>query len=592
MNDARPTAASELRATAGLLAQPVPPIAPQARIMQALERFTADPGLIAIPVVDGQLPVGLVNRKQIIERFARPYTRELSGRKPVAEFMEAGPLIVEAHTDLDDLSRMLVESDLHTRYDGFIITRAGRYAGLGTGHDLMRAITVRRQEHLYRLAHYDALTGLPNRLLFRDRLDQALAQAQRHEHRVAVMLLDFDRFKAINDTLGHSAGDALLCALGQRLAQCVRDGDTVARFGGDEFTVLLPDLRHLDNAALVAQKILDALQQPFTLSGHEVFITASIGLALYPGDPDSEALIQHADTAMYKAKEDGGNGYRFYTAEMTSADLRRLSLETQLRKAVERDELVLHYQPQAELAGGRILGAEALLRWQHPEHGLLAPGEFIPLAEETGLIVPIGAWVLHAACAQNRAWQEAGLAALRVAVNVSGRQLHHGGLLENVYAALEGAHLDSQWLEIELTEGILMQDTQSTLRVLNELNATGVPISIDDFGTGYSSLSYLKRFPIDMLKIDPSFVRDLAADPDDAAIVKAVIALAHSLGLKAIAEGVETGEQLDFLRRHGCDAVQGYCLSRPLPAAAFADFLRAAAPVPWPDGASFKLASV
>jgi len=463
---------------------------------------------------------------------------------------------------------------MHYMYDGFIILRDGRYAGMGTGHDLMRGITARKQESLYRLAHYDALTGLPNRLLFFDRLQQALSQAARHGTLLGVMLLDLDRFKAINDSFGHTAGDALLQAVGRRIGECIRDGDTVARLGGDEFTLLLQDIRQTQHAALVAQKIIEALQQPFLLNGYEVTVNTSIGIALYPLCRDAETLLKHADTAMYKAKEEGGNGYRFYTDAMSSADTRRLSLEAQLRKAIERDELVLHYQPQVDLVSGRLLGAEALLRWQHPEHGLIPPGEFIPLAEETGLIVPIGEWVLRAACAQNRAWQNAGLAPLRVAVNVSGRQFRHLDLLETIYKTLEDTGLDSRYLEIELTEGVLMQDTVVALQTLHALSAMGVLISIDDFGTGYSSLSYLKRFPIDMLKIDRSFVQDIATDPDDTAIVQAIIAMSHGLGIKTIAEGVETREQLDFLRRHQCDAMQGYCLSRPLPAEAFAHFLR------------------
>ena len=564
----------DVHCCAGTLLREVAPISPETRVMEALDLFTANPELIAIPVVQDGVPVGLVNRKHLIERFARPYTRELFGRKPVSAFMDTKPLIVDAHTDLDDLSRTIIESDMHYMYDGFIILRDGRYAGMGTGHDLMRGITARKQESLYRLAHYDALTGLPNRLLFFDRLQQALSQAARHGTLLGVMLLDLDRFKAINDSFGHTAGDALLQAVGRRIGECIRDGDTVARLGGDEFTLLLQDIRQTQHAALVAQKIIEALQQPFLLNGYEVTVNTSIGIALYPLCRDAETLLKHADTAMYKAKEEGGNGYRFYTDAMSSADTRRLSLEAQLRKAIERDELVLHYQPQVDLVSGRLLGAEALLRWQHPEHGLIPPGEFIPLAEETGLIVPIGEWVLRAACAQNRAWQNAGLAPLRVAVNVSGRQFRHLDLLETIYKTLEDTGLDSRYLEIELTEGVLMQDTVVALQTLHALSAMGVLISIDDFGTGYSSLSYLKRFPIDMLKIDRSFVQDIATDPDDTAIVQAIIAMSHGLGIKTIAEGVETREQLDFLRRHQCDAVQGYCLSRPLPAEAFTQFLR------------------
>jgi diguanylate cyclase (GGDEF)-like protein len=557
---------------AGVLLREVAPVTPETRVLEVLNRFAADPELIAIPVVLNGLPLGLVNRKRLIESFARPYSRELFGRKPVTEFMGKTPLIVDAKTDIDDLSRIIIESDMLYLYDGYIITRDDRYAGMGVGHDLMRAITERKQHHLYRLAHYDPLTGLANRLLFLDRLQQAVSQAARHGALIGVMLLDFDRFKTINDSFGHTAGDLLLQDIARRLIECVREGDTVARLGGDEFTVLLQDVREVQHAALVAQKIIEALRRPFYLGGHEVIMTASIGIAFYPHDHDVETLLKHADTAMYKAKEDGGNTYCFYTAEMSQSDLRRLSLENQLRHAIERNELELHYQPQMDLATGRIFGTEALLRWRHPDLGLIPPAEFLPLAEETGLIVPIGEWVLRTACAQNRAWQAAGLPPLRVAVNISARQFARGSLLESAYQALEDTGLDSRYLEIELTEGTLMQDTVTSLEMLHALNTMGVLISVDDFGTGYSSLSYLKRFPIDMLKIDRSFVRDLANDPDDAAIVQAIITLSHTLGIKVIAEGVETTEQLDYLQRHRCDAVQGYCLSPPLPANDFVTF--------------------
>ena len=565
---------------AGALLRVVQPVTPDDRVVEILEQFTTNTDLIAIPVVEQGLPVGLINRKHLIERFARPYTRELFGRKPVSIFMDSRPLIVDERTDLDDLSRIIIESDMHYLYDGFIITRDGRYAGMGTGHDLIKAITERKQAHLYRLAHYDALTELPNRLLFLDRLGQALGEARRNGRLAAVMLLDFDRFKAINDTFGHTAGDELLQAIGRRIVECVREGDTVARLSGDEFTILLPNIQQRNNAAIVAQKVLDNLQRPFSLNGHEVFISTSIGIALYPDGADNETLLKHADTAMYKVKEFGGNAYKFYSVEMTMTDLRRLSLETQLRKAIERNELTLHYQPQAEIRSGVIFGAEALLRWQHPELGVIAPSEFIPLAEETGLIVPLGEWVLHTACAQNRAWQEAGLPALRMAVNLSSRQFRQGNLADIVLAALEAAHLDSRWLELELTESVLLQDTQTTASILNELSRIGVHLSIDDFGTGYSSLSYLKRFTIDMLKIDQSFVRDITTDPDDTEIVSAIIAMSHSLGIKAIAEGVESDAQLSFLCQKGCDAIQGYCLSRPLPADEFENFLRLAPHLP------------
>ncbi len=568
----KPTAMPEPVTVAALLLK-VPPVEPTVAVAEVLELFTDNPKLVAIPIVADGLPRGIINRKTIIEGFARPYTRELLGRKPIASFMDRQPLVIDLLTDLDDLSHTIMESGMHYMHDGFIITKGGRYAGMGTGYDLMRTITERTQANLYSLAHFDALTGLPNRLLFLDRLNQTMAQAHRNERLVAVMLLDLDRFKAINDTLGHTMGDLLLKSVAERLAQCVREDDTVARLGGDEFTVLLPEIRYIQDAAAVAQKILDALALPFILDGHEVFIGTSIGISLYPFDEELSALLRNADTAMYEAKQNGGNTYQFYTAEMSTASLRRLSLEGALRRALERGEFVLHYQPQIDLARGEIVGAEALVRWRHPDLGLLGPMEFIPLAEENGLIIPLGEWVLRTACAQNRAWQTAGLPPIRVTVNLSVRQFHQKNLADIVARILEQTGLDAQRLELEITESCLMQNTQTTVTLLTELNRLGVRISIDDFGTGYSSLAYLKRFPIDTLKIDRSFVCDIDTDPDDAAIVKAIIALAQSLEMHVIAEGVETRNQLEFLRTYQCNEIQGYLVSPPLPAGDFAELL-------------------
>ena len=544
----------------------IPSVAPDTAIVEVLRVFTENPELIAVPVVAGDAPVGIVNRKQIVERFTKLYARELLGRKPISSVMDHDPLIVDIQTDLDELSQTIMKRGMYYMYEGFIVTDNGRYAGMGTGYDLMKTITDRTQARLYRLAHYDPVTGLPNRLLFMDRLQQAIAQAQRNERLVAVMLLDLDRFKAINDSFGHSMGDLLLKGVAARLAGCVREDDTVARIGGDEFTVLLPEIRHIQDAATVAGKILKALAGPFSLGNHEIFVGTSIGIAFYPFHDDIETLLKSADNAMYRAKEQGGNGYEFYSAEISGASARQLSLEGALRGAVERDELVLHYQPQIDLTRGEIVGVEALVRWQHPERGLLGPMEFIPLAEENGLIVPIGEWVLRTACAQARAWQEAGLRPIRVAVNLSVRQFYQKNLVETVARILEQTGLDSRYLELEITESCLMQNTRTTVALLAELNRLGMRISIDDFGTGYSSLSYLKRFPVDTLKIDRSFICDIGTDHDDDAIVKAIIALAQSLELRVVAEGVETPEQLHFLRTHGCNEIQGYLISRPLPA--------------------------
>ncbi|MDP2829414.1 MAG: EAL domain-containing protein [Sulfuricellaceae bacterium] len=431
------------------------------------------------------------------------------------------------------------------------------------------------EAHLHHLAYYDALTELPNRLLLEERMKQVLAAASNNNSLVAVLHLDLDRFKTINDTLGHPFGDKLLQAVAERLAGRIRSSDTIARFSGDEFAVVLADVGSQDNAKLVAGNILEAMSKPFNLEENEVFITSSIGVAFYPVDADNmDDLIRNADTAMSHAKAQGGNGYRLYGAEMNALLSQRLALENGLRHALERGEFVLHYQPQISLLNSRIIGMEALLRWQHPERGLVSPGEFIPVLEETGLIVPVGEWVLRTACAQNSAWLAAGLPPMRVAVNLSAHQFRQSNLVDVVCLALEDSGLEPELLEMEVTESIMIQDVHTTITTLNQLHVIGIQISIDDFGTGYSSLSYLKRLPISKIKIDQSFVRDICTDPDDAAIADAVISLGHSLKMQVIAEGVETLEQLDYLRAHGCDEMQGYYFSRPLPAEAFAELVR------------------
>jgi diguanylate cyclase (GGDEF)-like protein len=421
-----------------------------------------------------------------------------------------------------------------------------------------------REEQLQRQVYHDTLTGLPNRLLFQDRLALAVAQAHRHGKGLAVLFLDVDRFKVINDSLGHSVGDRLIREVAVRLRSCVREGDTVARLGGDEFTLLLPDVGQAVDAAKVAKKVLDLVRMPFEIDGRELFVTSSLGISLYPDDGrDAETLVKNADAAMYRAKEQGRDLYQLYTPALNATALERLALESSLRKALAHDELLLHYQPIFDVATRRVHGVEALLRWHHPELGLVPPAEFIPLAEVTGLILAIGPWVLRAACAQARAWQHL-QPGLRVAVNLSARQFQEAGLVGHVTDALADTGLDPRCLHLEITESSAMQNAQTAIQTLRELKALGVGLSIDDFGTGYSSLSYLKRFPIDTLKIDQSFIRDIGTDPDDAAIASAIIALAHTLKLTVVAEGVETADQLEFLTRHGCDRTQGYFFSRPL----------------------------
>ncbi len=422
------------------------------------------------------------------------------------------------------------------------------------------------ERRVQRLAYHDTLTGLPNRVLLAERLGQSLAQARRTPHRLALLFADLDRFKWINDTLGHDAGDRLIKSVATCLNGCLRESDTVARLGGDEFVLLLDPVQHSEDAALVAAKVLEVLRGPFLVGGREITIAASIGIAVYPDDGDNLVqLMKHADTAMYHAKENGRDQYVFYRLEMTQQVSRRLELENSLRQALENDEFQLHYQPQVDLASGQVMAMEALLRWRHPQHGLIPPGDFIPLAEETGLIVPIGDWVLKTAWEQLQDWQASGLPPLHMAVNLSARQFRQPDLVSQVQRLI-ACYPERPWLELEITESLLMDDADKTTETLRALKTLGVTIAIDDFGTGYSSLSYLNRFPIDRLKIDKSFVRDVTHDPDSAAIAQAIAALGQSLKLRVLAEGVESEAQLEFLRSNGVEEIQGYFFSRPLPA--------------------------
>ena len=429
------------------------------------------------------------------------------------------------------------------------------------------------EERFAHLAHYDSLTGLPNRVLFYDRLQLAMIEANRREQSVAVILLDVDRFKTINDTLGHNAGDDLLKQIATRLTACLRAGDTVSHLAGDEFAVALPSVEDTNYTRHLTQRLLACFIKPFLLNEQPIFVTASIGITHYPADATTvEGLLKNADTAMYRAKDAGRNNFHFYSADMHAQAVKRLSMENALRGATERGELVLHYQPLVDLKSGQIEGMEALVRWNHPQLGLVSPLDFIPLAEETGLIIPIGEWVLRTACTQARAWQNARLPTLRLSVNLSARQFQKD-LVGMVALVLEETGLEPKYLELELTESMVMQNPEKAVVTLDALDQMGVRLSIDDFGTGYSSLSYLKRFPIDTLKVDRSFVRDIPSDTDDMLITTGIIGLAHSLGIQVVAEGVETAAQLSFLRAQNCDAMQGYYFSKPLPASAFAQLL-------------------
>ena len=431
------------------------------------------------------------------------------------------------------------------------------------------------EQRVQSLAYYDALTGLPNRILLHDRLSKALATARRREHKVALLFFDLDRFKIINDSLGHSVGDLLLQDVAERLKSCAREEDTVARLGGDEFLIVLTHVNDIPGAAVSAERFMDALTSTFVIQGHSLSVGCSLGISIFPEHgADSETLIKHADAAMYSAKDGGRNNFQFFTADMNAQAVERLALENGLRLALDKKELFLVYQPQMDIATGTISGLETLLRWQHPELGLVPPDKFIRIAENSGLIVPIGEWVLRTACSQARKWQDEGLPAVSIAVNVSAVQFRQQGFCELIRRVLRETGLAAHNLELELTESLLLGNADVTLSVLQELKAMGLTLAIDDFGTGYSSFSYLKRFPVSKLKIDRSFVRDVAVNPDDAAITIAIISMAKSLNLKVIAEGVEDEAQMSFLRAHQCDEIQGYYFSKPLVVDKVAEKLR------------------
>jgi len=426
------------------------------------------------------------------------------------------------------------------------------------------------------LAQHDVLTDLPNRLLLKDRLSQAISLARRNHHKLAVLYLDLDGFKDINDSLGHSVGDKLLQSVAARLSACVRKSDTVSRQGGDEFVVLLPEVSHAEDAAVSAAKIIVELKKVHRIGEHRLLVTGSIGLTTYPENgEDAETLIKNADTAMYRAKQCGRDNYKFFVPDMSVQAVERQSLEEQLRRALEREELLLHYQPQVNLKSGTITSVEALVRWQHPSRGLLLPRQFLGIAESSGIIVAIGQWVVREACRQTREWLDAGLLAVPVAVNISSLEFQNEQFLEGVQAALKNTGLDPKYLELEITETVLMEDAESTASALGQLKAIGVRLAVDDFGTGYSSLSYLTRFPIDTLKLDQSFVHNILASPDDATVVSAIVSMGKSLKHRVIAEGVETLDELAFLRAHGCKEGQGYYFGRPVMAQRFAQSLEA-----------------
>jgi diguanylate cyclase (GGDEF)-like protein/PAS domain S-box-containing protein len=536
---------------------------------------------------------GKITHLNLVAETMTGWRREEATGKPLAEVFR----IIDGATQNNDRDpmKMAVEQNMTVglivdciliRRDGFesviedsaasIHDRAGRVIGaVIVFHDVSAVRAISRQ--MTHAAQHDLVTNLPNRLLLNDRIAQSISLARRQNRPLAVIFLDLDRFKYINDSLGHATGDKLLQSVSKRLLAGLRGSDTVSRQGGDEFVTLLSEIADPEDLATSAKKILLLLNPPHSIGGQDLLIGGSIGISVYPTDgEDAETLIKNADTAMYYAKERGRNNFQFFKAEMNLKAVERQSLEGSLRRAFEREEFLLHYQPKVNLDTGEITGGEALIRWQHPDRGLVPPSQFVPIAEDCGLILQIGRWVLREACRQARAWQNAGLPPLPIAVNVSAVEFRDKGFIERVRTVLAETGLEARYLELELTEGVLMEEPESMVSVLQELKMMGVHLAVDDFGTGYSSLSYLRQFPIDVLKIDQSFVHQITADPDDSTIVSAIINMAKSLKHLVVAEGVETREQRAYLQAQHCAQGQGNLFSRPLAAARFAHFIKAA----------------
>lgn len=556
---------------AGDLAAHVPPLPAEASCERARDAFDADASLFAVAIVDGDSrPIGLINRFKFLERLASRFGRELVLKKPVSLLMESEPLILDEGTHIDELGNRLLAEQNRYVFDGFLVTREGLYAGLGTGLDLIRALTERRHAELQQMALHDMLTGLPNRALFEQRLGAALTEAG-SAHSVAVLFIDLDRFKEINDSHGHRFGDLVLCGVSQRMRGAIRRSDTVARLSGDEFAVVIPEVQHAEDADAIARVLLGSCGAPLAIDGREVVVSCSIGVALYPQHGRTrEALLRAADTAQYHAKE-VRNSWQRYHPEMQEWRSATPGLSA-LRQAIESGRLEVHYQPVVDVPSGRIGSVEALVRWTHDGQAVPA-ADIVSLAEASGLIVPLTEFVMRTALRQMRSWDEAiGRSDLRLAVNISAVQVAEGGLVAMADRLLDECQFDARRLDFELTERAAMRASPSTVSSLDALRSRGVTLTLDDFGTGYSALSRLERLPIDAMKIDKSFIEEAGAD-EKGVIARAIIAMGHALGMTIVGEGVETEAQWEFLTREGCDFAQGYLLGRPAAAATLGDTL-------------------
>lgn len=562
------------------------PIYPDDICQKALDRFLDDRAIEVLPVVDRQeRPSALLVRKNFIEFFSKRYSRDIFGRRSVLDLLthdkyeNIDPIIVEHTRSVDDVAKIILDTGMQHMVTGFIVSSAGRYLGIANGYDLLNAITQRKHAELYYLAHYDALTEIPNRTLLADRLEMAIHEAERNNSLFALLYVDVDRFKRINDSMGHAAGDAVLRKVTERLKSVARNCDTVARLGGDEFVLLIEHMNDVKDAEVIARRLVESMHEPIALLGHSLVATISVGCAIYPlDDLQSSPLLAKADAAMYEAKACGRNVFRRYSPQTTLYNPARMTLENDLREAIEQDQLMLCYQPQVDLASHSIRGVEALVRWRHPDRGIISPMQFIPIAEESGLIVPLGQWVLRHALRQHKAWCDEGIPEFRMSINVSARQLQQPGFTEFLAAQLTEHGVKAQWIELELTESMLMQDVEAAFETLTKIKKLGVTLAVDDFGTGFSSLSYLQRFPIDRLKIDQSFVRNIESTPANESIARAIIALAESLALDTVAEGIEHPSEMAVLKNLRCPEGQGYLFAKPLSAEDIASWITVGAP--------------
>ncbi|OYY49980.1 MAG: diguanylate cyclase [Methylophilales bacterium 28-44-11] len=557
--------------TVKLLMRHVQPSHEHDACLSVLEIFQKNPNLFAIPVVNSEgMPLGIVDRHLFVETFIKPYARELYAKRKISEFMVEKAIVVDMGTTIDDVSKIIIDAGMQHMVIGFIITENGLYVGLANGHDLLNEIMQRKQEGLFYLAHFDQLTNLPNRLLFMDRLTRALGDAHRKKSAIGLLFIDLDNFKNFNDSMGHGFGDQILIAVANRLTSCAREVDTVARLSGDEFIMIIEDIDNQNSLDILCHRILDSMKSPWEVMGRNVFLTASIGTSVYPHDStEAGDLILKADAAMYEAKRGGRNAHTHFKTGMRLYSMDKMTLENDLRLAIERNEFELFYQPQVSVDGGGVIGMEALIRWNHPERGLLTPIHFIEIAEKTGLIIAIGKWVVKEACRQHQEWIQCGYQPLRISVNISPLQFYQTSFCEDIRSVLAETGMMPSSLELELTEGMFMHNIDNVVKVLNELHDLGVLLAIDDFGTGYSNLSYLKRFPIDRLKIDQSFVRGIENESTNMEIVRTISNLAKTMSLELVAEGVETADEMNIVGMCGCDFMQGYKFSKPLSSSDF-----------------------